>query len=323
MNTGKIAPQRQIRDRLQKNIEDKFGKPIYEIMYDLYVVQKLGNRNISKKLGIGSTTVLTWLQDLQIPIRQGSKFTPTLFCRECQKPLSASQHRSHTHNRNTGIYCSRQCCGKKRSKQFPVEDLCKLYESGLMVVEIAKIYNTTADTLRKIFKEAGIPIKRQNPKYWAGKNLSAETKAKLSASAIRQFSSTQSRHLAAERTVKQIKEGRTGKAFNKLESAFAEILDELGIEYVWQYQVQRKLFDFYLPQANALIECHGTFWHADPRFYNCNQMKPAQKRNIANDSQKASLAIRLGYSLFCFWESDIKNDPQSVKKQLNAIAKQI
>lgn len=318
MNTEKTAPQRQIRDKLQKNIEKKFGKPIYEIMYDFYVVQELGNRIIASKLGIGSTTVLTWLRALQIPIRPKSTLiVPTLFCLECSKPLTAAQHRIHRHNSNTGIYCSRICYAKKRSKQFPVEELHTLYQGGLLIVEIAKMYNTTPDTLRKVFKEAGIPIKRQFPRYWTGKNLSEKTKAKIREATQRQFSDPENRRRAAERTAKQIKEGRTGKAFNKLESAFAQILDGLDIEYIWQYQVKENVFDFYLPQTNTLIECHGTFWHADPRFYSAEILKPVQQRNIINDKRKALVALKAGYDLVCFWEYDINKNSQLIYTQLN------
>ena len=314
------SPQGQIRKQAQRDIEQRCGRPIYDILYDLYVVQNMGNRAISKELGIGSTTVLAWLRDLNIPVRPPCAPQPsTLFCCQCGKPLTAAQHRSHRHDSDAGIYCSRKCSDLGRSKELPLDIIREQYQGGKTVKDIAKEYHTTSDTLRKAFKAAGIPIQRKTPNHWLGKSLSDATKVKLRDAAQRQFADPRSRQRVAERTIQQISDGRTGKAYNNLEKAFASTLDSLDIAYIWQYCVESAVFDFYIPQIQTLIECHGTFWHADPRFYSSHMFKAIQQRNLANDKRKALIADSKGYTLYLFWEHDILNDPQGVKNQLLAI----
>ncbi len=317
MDEHNASSQSQIGEQAQKEFEEKFGRPIHDILYDLYIVQNKGNRAISKELGIGSTTVLSWLRALNIPVRPPiPPITPTLFCRQCSKPLTAAQHRAHRHNSETGVYCSRACSDLGRSKELPLAIIIEQYQSGRTVNDIAKEYGTTPDTLRKAFKAAGIPIQRKIPKHWLGKNLPDTTKAKLRDATQRQFADPANRQRAAERTIQQIIDGRTGQAFNNLEKAFANILDSLGITYIWQYRVGAAVFDFYIPQIQTLIECNGTFWHADPRFYSPSSLRATQQRNIANDQRKALIAEKRGYALHLFWEHDILNNPQGVRNQL-------
>ena len=56
------------------------------------------------------------------------------------------------------------------------------------------------------------------------------------------------------------------------------LLEELGLEFQHEFHVKleknecvyRKrayVYDFLIPSKNLLIECHGTYWHADPRVF--------------------------------------------------------
>jgi G:T-mismatch repair DNA endonuclease (very short patch repair protein) len=138
-----------------------------------------------------------------------------------------------------------------------------------------------------------------------GVGHSSITKAKLRAANEKQFADPTARERHALLTCKQIAEGRTGKAYNNLESKISTRFENAGIRYLQQYRVGRFVFDFYLPDTNTLIEAHGTFWHADPRFYDHEHLSPIQRRNVENDRRKAERALKGGYSLEIIWEADL------------------
>lgn len=50
---------------------------------------------------------------------------------------------------------------------------------------------------------------------------------------------------------------------SKLEEKFAkEFLERLGIEYIYQFKAESigRYYDFYLPEANLIIEVDGDYW---------------------------------------------------------------
>jgi transposase len=54
-------------------LEKQFDKPIYDILYNLYVVEKLSQRDIQKKFGVCLKTVRKLLKKNNIQIRYGSE----------------------------------------------------------------------------------------------------------------------------------------------------------------------------------------------------------------------------------------------------------
>ena len=50
---------------------------------------------------------------------------------------------------------------------------------------------------------------------------------------------------------------------------FVEVyLSKYYIKYVKEYEIMGRFFDFYLPELNLIIECHGDYWHGNPKIYN-------------------------------------------------------
>lgn len=185
--------------------------------------------------------------------------------------------------------------------------------------EIAKIFGISQTAISHAMRLYGIPTRNRNDRFSGplnpmyGQTHTPEACAKIREANRRQFSDPQARENHARLTARQIANGQTGKTFNKLETTFSELLDRLDIEYLWQYRLGRYVYDFYLPQTNTLIEVHGTFWHADPRFFDYDNLKPTQKRNLANDVKKQQFALDKGFNFLCFWEYDIYNNPQLVR----------
>ncbi len=102
-----------------------------------------------------------------------------------------------------------------------------------------------------------------------------------------------------------------------LEYKFMKMLDVLNIPYMFQYEVENRLYDFRLMNTNILVEVDGDFHHANPKKYK-EAIYETQKLTIKNDATKNEIAANNGYTLLRFWESDIKNNPQQVITQLLA-----
>lgn len=104
---------------------------------------------------------------------------------------------------------------------------------------------------------------------------------------------------------------------SSLETFFREnILDKLGINYIQQFEAKSigRFYDFMI-NDRVLIEIDGSYWHSDPRLYE-SPINAIQKRNKRVDKIKDDWALINGYKLIRFWEKDILNDTENIKKIL-------
>ena len=97
-----------------------------------------------------------------------------------------------------------------------------------------------------------------------------------------------------------------------------EILNKNGFIYKREFPIKRNdkkgyyCYDF-LVNNELIIEMNGRFWHADPRWYNENDIMnfPGRKEIAKNiwkkDNDKKNLAIKNGYKFITIWEDDINN----------------
>jgi len=190
------------------------------------------------------------------------------------------------------------------------KELRRLYDIlGITQKEIGLKFGITQSAVKERMKKFGIKARgkahfgKDNGMY--GRNHSPDAIRKMRESNKRQFSDPQARERHAILTCEQIKSGKTGKAYNKLEDKVAKLFDAEGVYYIQQYRVGRFLFDFYIPKTNTLVEVHGTFWHADPRVYSPDKHTAIQKRNLANDIRKENRAKQDGFNFAIIWERDV------------------
>lgn len=180
---------------------------------------------------------------------------------------------------------------------------------GLSQSQIAARCHLTQNAIGLKLRAANVPMRNKAnigiKNGMHGRTHTPEAREKIRAANLRQFSVDGARQRHAELTADQIATGRTGKTHNRLEQKFAAILDQMGIAYQQQYRLSSYSYDFYFPAIRALVEVHGTFWHADPRFYQLDSLSAIQYRNIANDQRKFDCATQHGFQLLVFWEHDI------------------
>lgn len=155
-------------------------------------------------------------------------------------------------------------------------------------------------------------FKRQNsprcPEFWEKRGFSpAEAKAKITTQAIN----------GALACLKKTQKPRT-------EQLVAKFLKSCGIPFGTQLRVSNTqsvdgrsvfVFDFHIPSSNTLIEVNGTFWHADKRVFQPQDVVrfPGGRSFLAQDiwqrdENKRKAAERTGYRVVTIWELDLKDD---------------
>lgn len=218
-------------------------------------------------------------------------------------------------------FCSKRCANLSMAKiqESDWPEIVRLYrDEHLTAKAIGLQYGCTAIPVLKGLRRLGV-VRHGSPgarNGMYGNTHTPEARVKIREANRKQFSSEVARQKHGELAAQQIKDGRTGKSYNKLETAFATILDDIGAAYEWQHKLGRYVFDFLLHKPNMLIETHGEFWHADPRFFDRSKLRAVQTSNLANDVRKEAAAHAAGFQFACFWEYDVHNNPDQVKAEL-------
>ncbi|MFD1850605.1 endonuclease domain-containing protein [Oceanobacillus bengalensis] len=146
-----------------------------------------------------------------------------------------------------------------------------------------------------ILKTAKTRRKNQTPSWNSGKTgvYTEETLDKIRAA-----------------TLKQMED----QVFQKtnIERILENYLQEIKVDYQYSFILEKRQFDFVLKEFNIIIECDGDYWHANPKFY----PKPAnwQIERIKIDKVKNEIAKKNGYRIIRFWEDDILNNFENVRR---------
>lgn len=98
------------------------------------------------------------------------------------------------------------------------------------------------------------------------------------------------------------------------ETRLGLILEELDIYFFSQKIIKDKIFDYYIPKINLLIEVDGDYWHGYGKEY--SELNEIQKRSVRNDRDKDIIAKGLGYDIIRFWEHDIFDNPDFIKSEI-------
>lgn len=223
--------------------------------------------------------------------------------------------------KDTMIYRKCEDCGDIRLVQYqnyvhhpdaPCLSCSKMGERNAMfgVAPPSKGKKIDVEIIRR-----GVAARMRNDSY----KHSEETKRKMSIAHLGKphplnLSKEQRRARAMIST--QILRRGTRKRDTAPEREFQSLLKQAGIEFEQQYQVDVKLFDFYIPHHNLLIEIDGIYWHGKELEY--DEMNKAQKHNYDNDKQKDRLAWDQGYSLERIWGDEISKGFRRIFNELHS-----
>jgi len=104
-----------------------------------------------------------------------------------------------------------------------------------------------------------------------------------------------------------------------IERTVAGWLAEDGLEAAAQHALLPTVtVDFWLPALGLIIECHGTYFHADPEQYAGRRLTAEQHRKQARDGALAQYVERAGLRLLVLWEREIQDEPESCRQRLRA-----
>ena len=102
-----------------------------------------------------------------------------------------------------------------------------------------------------------------------------------------------------------------------LESRFGDLLESIGVDFIFQYTICGFNFDYYLPKYDLVIEVDGDFYHCNPIKYPNGPIYETQKTTIKNDDKKNKICEGSdGLKLLRFWETDINDKPEWVIGEL-------
>src|SRR5690606_37451284 len=109
-----------------------------------------------------------------------------------------------------------------------------------------------------------------------------------------------------------------------IEEDVERILKSLNVSYWFNQPIilsKRCIIPDFLIKGRKVIEVQGTYWHADPRFYDEKDLNDIQKSNLKNDQEKYKVYKENGYDVLYVWEYDIENHPEKVRKQIKEFLK--
>ncbi len=108
-----------------------------------------------------------------------------------------------------------------------------------------------------------------------------------------------------------------------IEKAIALELNNRKIKFNRQFAIGRFVCDFAIPEYKIAIECDGDYWHANPSIYSKENLNEIQKTKIRIDKAKNSLLRKEGWTLFRFFETDIKKSPRDCVNKIEMEIKNV
>lgn len=163
----------------------------------------------------------------------------------------------------------------------------------------------------------------KNNKEWSqkissmmkGRKISEETKNKQSLSAKKRKihghtnkkHSEESKEKMRKATIKRWENGEFSFRETEIEKKVKNYLQEIGIEFKYQFKIKKFVADFALQKENIIIECQGDFFHCNPKTKYSIPKYESQFKNLKRDKLKKELYKSLGWELIELWESDINS----------------
>ena len=94
------------------------------------------------------------------------------------------------------------------------------------------------------------------------------------------------------------------------------ILDENGIEYIFNQPLGDFRPDFQIKDTNLIIEVQGDYWHCNPKIYSTGPKDLIQMQHVLKDYVKNCFYVSNNYNVLYIWESDINQKPQEIKNEI-------
>lgn len=101
---------------------------------------------------------------------------------------------------------------------------------------------------------------------------------------------------------------------SKPQKMINDLLDEMNIKYIGEYNCKYYLVDHYLSDYHLMIEVQGDFWHCSP-FLSNKSNTSGIKENLIKDKRKHTyVKNKYGIEILYLWEKDINENFELCKK---------
>lgn len=163
--------------------------------------------------------------------------------------------------------------------------------------------------------------KRGSYKDQYGVEAAAKLRKRLSESAKKRIihghtgkkHSEESKQKMREATSKRIKNMAYKITDTEPMRLFKNCLYEVDIvDYCKEYCDECYSIDFAIVKQKIAIEVDGDFWHANPLKYPNGPVHSIQIKNERYKKNKEAFLSKRGWTIYRFWESDIKNKKQEI-----------
>lgn len=211
----------------------------------------------------------------------------------------------HGHSTGKTSTCSRDC--SKRLRMTWTGD--KSPRKGLKLSAASKA--NISEAKKQYFID--------NKHHMLGKTHTVESRQKMSKTRIDKELSKGERNgmYGKTHTPDAIKKIFEHRKMNSLEKIVADVLDKHNIAYHFQYFINTgtvcKSYDFLIKDKNVILEIDGDFWHGNP---NANHHYIKANEVQQNDIEKTKIAEEKGFTVYRFWESDVRKNPEVVLSKL-------
>lgn len=276
----------------KKSIEDllKQYNVSQALLERLYVTNKASLPDVKLQTGLPYRATCRLLKHFAIPIRSISEARKTdKFKKKLQNSLERKYGRGITN------------VSQIKSVKLKKEEGC-LKKYGVTNIRKSRDYYKWLDAF--MLEKYG--TKRTGFLTWTKEQRSDKTKIQW-----RNLSSLE-REQKIEKQLKNLHSVSSSRE-NKLEREMAQTLDFFTIPYERFYHFKHRIYDFYLPHFNLLIEVNGDYWHGNPKKYKKGDvLKFPGNRSVLvedlweKDKKKIDLAIKNGFNALTLWESDKK-----------------
>jgi len=210
----------------------------------------------------------------------------TFSCDWCGKPVEYPE--SHA-DRSECHFCDAECDAKWRSTNIRGKNHYAYNQIEVACDQCGKVFTQKISRVKKYKKK--FCSRNCYDEYLRTHPISEEKRRMLRRTALKTLS--------------------TYPRETSIEKAIRKWLEKEEIYHIPQHVINNKFcVDFYLPEHNVIIEALGDYFHANPKIYGKGliSLNDIQRQNIGRDKSRFAYLKKCGYSLYGFWECDIKAD---------------
>lgn len=101
---------------------------------------------------------------------------------------------------------------------------------------------------------------------------------------------------------------------SKPQQMINDLLDEMDIKYIGEYDCKYYLIDQYLTDYNLMIEVQGDFWHCSPLLSNKSNTSGIKNNKLKDKCKHSYIKNNYNIEVLYLWETDVNENIELCKK---------